>query len=172
MVSPVQGPGSGFWPDRPGQIFFFWKNQNNVVLVKKKKQKKVNGFEVGSCRVPGRPAGSTGSGRVNSQPGFGLHPNRSHARVGRVPGWPAGLGGVLKLWFWIKKMGWKTGPIARALIKWTSELAWLIKASPAFCFFFNIFKKLMIFLWFFSNCFNLYLNQYLFSLLFYLEILF
>ena len=60
--------------------------------------KKIN---PGLSRVwPGRPGpGSTGSGRANSQPVFCLDPARPQARVGRVPGWPAGPGRVLKHWF-------------------------------------------------------------------------
>ena len=37
-------------------------------------------------RVTGRPFGSTGSGRANSQPVFSLDPARPQARVARVPG--------------------------------------------------------------------------------------
>ena len=95
VVGPVQGPGSGSWPGRSGQ-FFFWKNQNDAVLVNNKKNKSQRVWGRVS-RVPGRPAGSTGSGRVNFQSGFGLHPDRSHARVGRVPGRPAGPVRILKL---------------------------------------------------------------------------
>jgi len=36
--------------------------------------------------------GSTGFSRANSRAGFCLHPDRSQARVGRVPGRPAGPG--------------------------------------------------------------------------------
>jgi len=43
--------------------------------------------------------GSTGFRRVNSPPGFYLDPDRSQARVGRVPGRPAGPVRVSKLWF-------------------------------------------------------------------------
>ena len=39
---------------------------------------------------------STGSDRANSQAGFGLHPDRSHAGVGQVPGRPVGPIRVLK----------------------------------------------------------------------------
>jgi hypothetical protein len=53
--------------------------------------------------VPGRPAGSTGFYRVNSQAGFYLHPDRSHARVGRIPGGPAGPVRVFKtLGVWLR----------------------------------------------------------------------
>ena len=48
-------------------------------------------------RVPGRPAGSTGFHRANSQAGFCLYPDRSQAQVGRVPGQPAGPVRILKL---------------------------------------------------------------------------
>jgi hypothetical protein len=48
---------------------------------------------------PGGPGpGSTGFHQANSQAGFCLHPDRSHAQVGRVPGRPAGPVRVLKLW--------------------------------------------------------------------------
>jgi hypothetical protein len=47
-------------------------------------------------RFPGRPGGSTGFPRANSQAGFSLHPDRSQARVGRVTGRPAGPVRVLK----------------------------------------------------------------------------
>jgi hypothetical protein len=47
---------------------------------------------LGLSRVyPGRPAGWTGFRRANSQAGFCLDLDRSHARVGQVPGRPAGL---------------------------------------------------------------------------------
>ena len=42
----------------------------------KENKKKIDRLSPGSCRVLGRPAGSTGSGRANSQAGFGLHPGR------------------------------------------------------------------------------------------------
>jgi len=46
----------------------------------------------------GTGPGSTGFSRANSQAGFCLHPDRSQARVGRVPGRPAGPVQVLKHW--------------------------------------------------------------------------
>jgi hypothetical protein len=50
-------------------------------------------------RVPGRLGpGSTGFRWVNSRAGFCLHPDRSQARVGRVPGRPVGPVRVLKHW--------------------------------------------------------------------------
>jgi len=42
--------------------------------------------------------GSTGFSLANSRAGFCLHPDRSQARVGRVPGRPAGPVRVLKHW--------------------------------------------------------------------------
>jgi hypothetical protein len=55
---------------------------------------------LGLIRVlPGSPGpGSTGFHRANSQAGFCLHPDRSQARVGWVPGRPAGPVRVLKHW--------------------------------------------------------------------------
>jgi hypothetical protein len=47
---------------------------------------------------PGRPAWSTGFRQANSPAGFCLDPDRSQARVGRVPGRPAGPVRVSKLW--------------------------------------------------------------------------
>ena len=54
----------------------------------------------GLSRVyPGRPgSGSTEFLRANSQAGFYLDPDRFQARVGRVPGQPAGPVRVSKLW--------------------------------------------------------------------------
>jgi len=47
---------------------------------------------------PGRPgSGSTGFRRANSPAGFYLDPDRSQARVGQVPGRPAGPVRVSKL---------------------------------------------------------------------------
>jgi hypothetical protein len=54
VAGPVQGPGFGFWPGRPGQFLFLKKIQNGIVLVKKK----FNGLQPGFW--PGF-AGSTGS---------------------------------------------------------------------------------------------------------------
>jgi hypothetical protein len=50
-------------------------------------------------------AGWTGSrvdrvSRANSRVGFCLNPDRSQARVGQVPGRPAGPVQILKLWIW------------------------------------------------------------------------
>ena len=55
----------------------------------------------GLSRVyPGRPgSGSTGFHRANSQTGFCLDLDRSQARVGRVPGRPAGPVRVSKHWY-------------------------------------------------------------------------
>jgi hypothetical protein len=47
------------------------------------------------AEVKGREEGFC---RANSQAGFCLHPDRSQARVGRVPGRPAGPVRVLKHW--------------------------------------------------------------------------
>jgi hypothetical protein len=52
---------------------------------------------IGSHLGPG--PGSTGFRQANSQAGFYLHPDRSQARVGRVPDRPAEPVRVLKLWF-------------------------------------------------------------------------
>ena len=52
-------------------------------------------------RVPGRPSGSTGFRRANSRAGFCLHPDRSQAWVGRVPGRPVGPVRVLKHWYFL-----------------------------------------------------------------------
>jgi hypothetical protein len=49
-------------------------------------------------RFQGRPGGSTGFPRANSQAGFSLHPDRSQAGVSRVPGRPAEPVRVLKHW--------------------------------------------------------------------------
>jgi hypothetical protein len=95
---PVQGSGSGFWPDHqvwPGQ-FFKKKSKRRRFSKKKKKQKKtkVNGFVTGSCRV-------TGSTRRVTPgfffPRFFVNPALFRPRVGRVPGRPAGSGRVSKL---------------------------------------------------------------------------
>lgn len=60
--------------------------------------KKVVGSQSGQAGSVGS-GGSTGFGWAKSQVGFVLHPDRFHARVGRVPGRPAGPVRVLKLWF-------------------------------------------------------------------------
>jgi hypothetical protein len=82
-------------------ISLFWSfNQNDVVwllYIKKKGGRVSSGFtRIG--RVPGRPAGSTGFRRANSQTGFYLHPDRFQARVGRVAGRPVGPIRVSKHW--------------------------------------------------------------------------
>jgi hypothetical protein len=71
-------------PGRPGQFFFFL-NQNNVILVKKKT--KINRLQPGF--LPNQP-GHTGF----FLPLFFLQPGPV-----LVPGRPAGLGWVLKLWW-------------------------------------------------------------------------
>ena len=56
-------------------------------------------------QVPGWLAGSTGFRRANSQAGFYLDPERSQARVDRVPGRPARLVRVSKLCLQCFKLG-------------------------------------------------------------------
>ena len=56
----------------------------------------------GAGSQPGLP-GSTGFLRANSQTGFYLDPDRFQARVGRVPGRPAGPVRVSKLWLQLSK---------------------------------------------------------------------
>jgi len=62
-----------------------------TVKIKKKFDRVSPGFDRVD-RVPSRTARSTGFSRANSRAGFCLHPNRSQARVGQVPGRPAGPG--------------------------------------------------------------------------------
>jgi len=74
-----------------------------MCLYEKKKEKKRERDRVSAgftrvAWVPGRPAWSTGFFRANFQAGFYLDPDRSQARVGRVPGRPAGPVQVSKLW--------------------------------------------------------------------------
>jgi hypothetical protein len=73
--------------------------------MKKKKKKKRE--RPGLSRVyPDRlGSGSTGFFRANFQAGFYLDPDRSQARVGRVPGRPAGPVRVSKLWIIVPKLG-------------------------------------------------------------------
>jgi len=71
-------------PGRPGQFFFFL-NQNNVILVKKKK---INRLQPGF--LPSQPGHTS-----FFLPLFFLQPGPV-----LVPGRPAGLGWVLKLWWW------------------------------------------------------------------------
>ena len=66
-----------------------------TVKIKKKIDRVSPGFDR-VARVPGRSSGSTGFSRTNSRAGFCLHPEWSQARVGRVPGQPAGPVRVLK----------------------------------------------------------------------------
>jgi len=77
VAVPVQDPGSGFWPGRPGQFSFFFLNQNDVVLVNKKT--KVNGLQ------PGFWPGHTGFflSLFFLQPGPVPAPDRP-ARSGRI----------------------------------------------------------------------------------------
>ena len=73
----------------------------------------------------GRPAGSAGFRRVNSPPGFYLDPDRSQARVGRVPGRPAGPVRVSKLCLYLSD-------------RYTYLRRWTITATPHTCD--NIYK--------------------------------
>jgi len=77
------------------QVFGILKSQKRRRLMTVKIKKNWPGL----TRVwPGGPGpGSTGFSRANSRAGFCLHPDRSQARVSRVPGRPAGPVRVLKL---------------------------------------------------------------------------
>jgi len=65
---------------------------------KKKERDRVSAGFTRVARVPGLPGGSTGFFRANFQAGFYLDPDRSQARVCRVPGRPAGPVRISKLW--------------------------------------------------------------------------
>jgi len=66
----------------------------NIYQYKKKHRPSLN-----RVWLSGPGPGSIGFHQANSKTGFCLHPDRSQARVGRVPGRPTGPGRVLKHWF-------------------------------------------------------------------------
>ena len=80
--------------------FWHFRWQKTTSFNDSENKKKIDRVSPGFGRVDrvlGRPAGSTGFPRVNSRAGFCLNPDRSQARVGRVPGRSAGPVRVLKL---------------------------------------------------------------------------
>jgi hypothetical protein len=95
---PVQGPGH-----RVARVnSFFFLNQNDVVLVKKqnKSQRVATGFLTRSTGSSGQPTGFF-------LPLFFLQLSLIPAPGDRVPGRPAGLGRVSKLWGILLQAGYR-----------------------------------------------------------------
>ena len=81
------------------------KKLRRLMTVKIKKIDRVSPRFGRVDRVLGWPAGSTWFPRANSWAGFCLNPDWSQARVGQVPGRPAGPVRVLKHCLWCLSLG-------------------------------------------------------------------
>jgi len=94
---PVQGPGH-----RVARVNSFFLNQNDVVLVKKqnKSQRVATGFLTRSTGLSGQPTGFF-------LPLFFLQLSLIPAPGDRVPGRPAGLSRVSKLWGILLQAGYR-----------------------------------------------------------------
>jgi hypothetical protein len=95
------------------QVFGILERQKRRRLMTVKIKKKIDRVSPGFDWVdwvPGRPAGSTGFSRANSRAGFCLHP-------GRVPGRPARLVRVLKLYSKVNESNQAKGTPANRLPK-------------------------------------------------------
>jgi hypothetical protein len=102
-LGPVQGPGLGFWPGHQVarvNSFFFKSKQCRFSKKQNKSQRVATGFLTRSTGSPGQPTGFF-------LPLFFLQPSLILAPGGRVPGRPAGLDRVSKLWGILLQAGYR-----------------------------------------------------------------
>jgi hypothetical protein len=103
QTRPGPRPGSRVLtgsPGRPGQFFFFKSKQCRFSKKQNKSQRVATGFLTRSTGSPGQPTGFF-------LPLFFLQPSLILAPGGRVPGRPAGLDQVSKLWGILLQAGYR-----------------------------------------------------------------